>query len=253
MKILAIDTSGAAGSVVVSSDNDVLSEVSTTNVGTHSTWLMGAVSKALNESGVKKEALDYIALGTGPGSFTGLRIGVSTVKGLAWALDKPVIGVSVLRALATNAKESGKNVTICPVLDARKSEVYAALFNTRGNTRGNTTDKPLSGGIERVSEDLALTPAKLKELLKAEGCGEVLFLGSGIKRYAEELLAMAGEGVSVNLAPEELWHVSAVNISRIALRQLKAKKEEAATTALKLLPKYLRKSEAELKKKAALS
>ncbi len=244
MRLLAIDTSGTAGSVVVcGASGTLLAEVSATDVGTHSVWLMGAIDEALKKAKTTIDEIDYFAIGTGPGSFTGLRIGVSAIKGLAWTLKKPVIGLSVLEALAMNkeAELTESEALICPILDARKNEVYGALFKYEGNT------------LKRVTPDLAMSTGKLLELVKENGTGKkIYFLGGGLKRYADEISSDFKETVEVDILPVELWHLRALNISKLALGFLD--KDKAGTLAGKLydaselLPVYLRKSEAELRR-----
>src|SRR3972149_6110895 len=126
MKILGFDTSGASGSVALSEDGVLLAEIETPDVGAHSEWFFPAVASLLKENSVAMESIGLFAVGAGPGSFTGLRIGVSAVKGFAWTLGKKCVSVSTLQAMATNEMADGRR--ICPVLDARRKEVYAAVF-----------------------------------------------------------------------------------------------------------------------------
>jgi tRNA threonylcarbamoyladenosine biosynthesis protein TsaB len=182
------------------------------------------------------EDVDLLALGLGPGSFTGLRIGVSIVKGLAWAMKRPVVGVSTLKALAMNVRYS--DLTVCPLLDARKGEVYAALY------RRALRD----GGMEAVMDDCALKPEELIHRVigkggegeKGEKAGPTVFLGDGLRVYSEKIKEKIKDAI---VAPGFLWHVRGSNIAELALSG--GGKEISPD---KLTPVYLRKSEAELKK-----
>ncbi|MFQ5442292.1 MAG: tRNA (adenosine(37)-N6)-threonylcarbamoyltransferase complex dimerization subunit type 1 TsaB [Thermodesulfobacteriota bacterium] len=226
--MLAIDTSTTSGAVALFDGDILIAERTVGDVGTHADWLMQAIAALLDEAGAPVNDVGLFALSHGPGSFTGLRIGVSTIKGLAWAAGRPVAGVSTLEALAYNARYS--NLPVCPVLDARKKEVYAALFSFSG------------GGLARVlMPDSALTPVALFEFLEREGLSEkpVIFLGNGIKVYSEVIKKNVKRAI---FAPGHLWHVRASNIALIA-RQKGLK----GVSALDSAPVYYRKSEAELK------
>ena len=233
--ILAVDTSTTSGSMALVEDGRLVSEWTVGDVGTHADWLMRNIGRMLEGSSVTPEALDVLAVASGPGSFTGLRIGVSTVKGLAWALGKKVVGVSTLKALAMNLLYA--NGPVCPVLDARKKEVYAALY------------RPSGDGFEVLLPERAIQPAKLldeiEELFRAgELSAPVYFTGTGLTVYGKAVTERLSEA---RLAPEPLWHIRASSVARLAL-------EAAASGAVEpsaLSPVYLRKSEAELKAKKA--
>lgn len=223
--ILAIDSSSTSGSIALFEDGRLVSEWTVGDVGTHADWLTRNVSALLESSGREVTDVDLFALSVGPGSFTGLRIGVSTVKGLAWTTGRPVSGVSTLAALSMNLAYTGLHV--CPVLDARKKEVYSALYRVEGTRPVEVVpDGP------RSPEDL------VREVADKVSPKGVVFLGSGLNPY--------GEYFSENLpgasfAPEPLWHVRASCVARLAV--------DAGETAepAGLLPRYMRKSEAEIK------
>ncbi|MBI5902712.1 MAG: tRNA (adenosine(37)-N6)-threonylcarbamoyltransferase complex dimerization subunit type 1 TsaB [Deltaproteobacteria bacterium] len=223
-KILAFDTSSASGSVALMDGERLLCEWNSGDAGKHSNWLMPAIDGVLKSVGVRLADIDLYAVDTGPGSFTGLRIGVSTVKGLAWATGRKVVGVSTLEALALNLRYS--RMAVCPVLDARKGEVYAAVYRYAGN------------GMEAVMKDSALSPAALFERLNGVK-GPVVFLGNGLTVYSEEIKKNVDGAVA---APAALWSMRASNIAMLALeRALRA------VSPAGLGPLYLRKSEAEIK------
>jgi tRNA threonylcarbamoyladenosine biosynthesis protein TsaB len=228
LKILAIDTSTKAGSVALTENERVLAEANIRDSGAHAAWLLPAIDTLLRGLGMTPADVDLFAVAIGPGSFTGLRIGISTIKGLAWPLGKPVVGVSTLKAMALNF--AGSDAIVCPLLDARKREVYTALYRT---TKG--------GEVESLVEDSALTPdALFRRILTDFSTEDILFFGEGLKVYEKavsENLPRAG------FAPTSKWYVKAENVASLALAgdSIRLKPEE-------LSPLYIRKSEAELKR-----
>lgn len=203
-----------------------MSEWSVGNAGRHAIWLLPSVKAHLENAGLDIYQIDLFAVAIGPGSFTGLRIGISTVKGLAWPLGKKVVGVSTLAALAMNIPFSAR--LVCPVLDARKGEVYCALYDT-------------SQGFPRpVLEDSVLAPSALIAELSKRGLdgGAVVFIGSGLGVYSKEI----EEGVpGAVLAPG----FSLVRASVIGA--LGFERSNDAVGPSDLTPVYLRRSEAEIK------
>ncbi|HKZ46929.1 MAG TPA: tRNA (adenosine(37)-N6)-threonylcarbamoyltransferase complex dimerization subunit type 1 TsaB, partial [Thermodesulfobacteriota bacterium] len=152
MKILAIDTSASSGSIALLEDDQVIAELTTCTQKTHVERLLPLIKTLLSSINTKIEDVDGFALTTGPGSFTGLRIGLATIKGLAWSLNKPVVGVSTLEALAMNIPYSDK--PICPILDARKKEVYAGIYKCNDN------------GPTCIMDDATISPQLLIERIK---------------------------------------------------------------------------------------
>ena len=172
--------------------------------------------------------VDLIAVAHGPGSFTGIRIGVSTVKGLAWASDKKCVGVSTLEAMAWHGVSAGG--LICPVMDARRSQVYNALFETDGDGR------PV-----RLTEDRAVSLAELAGELKDYECAPLL-VGDGAKLTYDYL---TNEGIACRMAPANLLYQSAWGVGMAALGK-------EAGGADDLLPVYLRLSQAERERQERL-
>jgi len=228
--ILAIDTSGRSGSIALVDRGRLVAERTVGDAGPHAGWLPGNIAGICASNGITLNEIDLYAATAGPGSFTGLRIGLTTIKGLAWSLDKPVAPVSTLRALAMNAATAG--VPVCPILDARKSEVYTALYTFK------------NGEAEVLMEPVSIRPEALFENLNAlcPESGPVIFLGNGLCVYGE--LIQKGRKGAV-LAPEPLWIVRAYNVAALA-----GARGAESTTALALAPFYLRKSEAEIRLKA---
>lgn len=225
MKVLGINTATIFGSVGLVDAERVVGEYSLNIPITHSERLMISIDRLLADTRVRLEEIDGFSLALGPGSFTGLRIGVSTVKGLAFATGRPVVGVSTLEALAQNLFNSASE--ICPILDARKKELYAALF------RGNK-----SRGLTRLTPDMAISP---QDLIK-EIHGPVAFLGDGVEVYGNYLKRKLGRKASF-VAPE-LGYVRGAVVAHMGLKLiLKGKILDPAS----FIPHYIRRSEAEIK------
>lgn len=217
MLVLAVDTSSSSGSLALVRDGALVAELTVAEVGTHSEWLMRAVRDLLCAVSIDIKDIDLYAVDTGPGSFTGLRIGVSTVKALAWAQGKKVVGVSTLESIALNL--SYFSGAVCPVLDARKGEVYGAIYRFTASE------------AEPVLKDSLMAPEAL--YASAAGlCGPVIFTGPGLKTYAS---AIAVNVSSAIFAPEPLWHIRASNVASLAVKNF-----ASAVSPELLLPEYLR-------------
>ena len=182
MKILGIDTSTPIGSVALIDGDNLAAEHTLNIVQAHSSRLMPAIDTVLKWSDIAADDLDGCAVGIGPGSFTGIRIGVATIKSLCYALDKPIVGVSTLEAVAYNLRST--NGIICPLLDARRSEVYGAIFE---------------GGTEwqRLSEDLCLSLDAFLDRLDAHISPEhtINFVGDGLLTYGDAVREALGKRV----------------------------------------------------------
>jgi len=225
MKVLGIDTSTSCGAVGLIDDGEVLSDYLLNISVTHAERLLGAIGLVLREARCSIGDVDGWALSLGPGSFTGLRIGVSTVKGLAFATGKPVAGVSTLDALASQV--SPTPYLICPILDARKKEVYTAFYRYgEGNILG------------RQSDDQALRPEDLVKKIKKQ----TIFLGDGVRTYRDFLLHSLPSLAIFPVAPVHVPRGSTV--AKLGLDLLK--KEEHLNIST-FSPIYIRPSEAEIK------
>jgi tRNA threonylcarbamoyladenosine biosynthesis protein TsaB len=225
MKVLGIDTSTSCGSVGLTDDGEVIADYLLNISVTHSERLLGAIEFVLKEARCNIENIDGLAISIGPGSFTGLRIGVSTIKGLAFTTGKPVVGVSTLDALASQIATTP--YLICPILDARKSEVYTAFYRYE---KGNF--------LKRLSTDQTLPPEELVKRIKEQ----TIFLGDGIKTYGEFLLKSLPSLAIFPPAPLHIAHGSMVAKLGSELLQ-KGEYLDLATFA----PIYIRPSEAEIK------
>lgn len=223
MKILAVDTSSQAASCAILRDG-VLAGEFFCNVGlTHSQTAMPMVEALLGITGLAPADLDLLAVTTGPGSFTGLRIGISCVKGMALALDKPCAGISTLHALAAGLPLF--EGYIAPVMDARREQVYTALFRSQ------------SGALERLSPDAALSLEELRETL-APLDAPVLLTGDGSPLCHKAL----GDLPRLGLAPEGCRHQRALWAAVLAAGLAEQNQLLAAD---ELAPVYLRLPQAE--------
>lgn len=224
MQILAFETSAKTASVALMQDGKLLSE-SYQNTGlTHSQTLMVMAEDLLKQCGVDVSQLDAVAVANGPGSFTGIRIGVAAAKGLAWGAEIPCVGTSTLASMA-----AGLGVWqgyVCPVMDARRGQVYNALFHVD------------CGKYTRIRDDRAISLRDLAEDVK--NLAEPIFLvGDGsILCYN----ALSGMIPALVLPPEHRMHQRATGVALEAQRMLQCGE---CTDAAGLVPNYLRLSQAE--------
>ncbi len=225
MKILGIDTAVATGSVAIVEDDVLVAEMLLTSRQTHARRIMKVVDSLLSMTESSLSDLDGFAVSIGPGSFTGLRIGISTVKGLAFSVGKPISAVITLDALAHQFPYA--RTLICPILNARKGEVYTALY------RADET-----GAVARIS-DYAVIPPLDRVSRISEPC---LFVGDGISEYGP--LIKQKMGPLAHFAPPFLNTIRASVVASLGLKRLKNKEPDDAKT---LVPFYIRPSEAEIK------
>ena len=199
MMILALESSATACSVALTRDGNVLAQAFQHSGLTHSRTLLPMVDNVLNSCGESMEHVDVVAVAAGPGSFTGLRIGVATAKGLAWAEDKDCAACSTLESMAWPLAHMEGKLIVC-AMDARRSQVYNALFWATGD------------GLERLSEDRAISLADLAEEVKKFE-NEKIVVGDGAKLCYNTLSEM---GLSLTLAPEHLRMQSGWGVARAA-------------------------------------
>ena len=213
------------GGVALVEDDRVISEFSLNLQTTHSQRLLPTIVQLLESSDCPIELIDGFAVALGPGSFTGLRIALSSIKGLAMASGRPVVGVSTLEALSLNLYSSRH--LVCPLLDARKQEVYTALF--RFDQEEN---------LVKLKEESVIPP----EAILAEIKQTTVFLGDGADIYRDLIRERLGSRAL--FAPINLRYPRAVNVARLALPLFQKGETMEIDT---LIPTYLRRSEAELK------
>ena len=176
MKILGVDTSTPIGSVGLIDGENFVGEHSLNIEKAHSSRLMPAIDQILSWANLTVQELDACAVGVGPGSFTGVRIGVGAVKTLCYAIRKPIVGVSTLAAIADNLRYT--NGLICPILDARRNEIYGAIFH--GGER-----------LERKSDDLCVPMEAFLDRVS----DPAVFVGDGLRRYTDAILNRFGKNV----------------------------------------------------------
>ncbi len=225
MKILAIDSSGLVASVAVVTEEKLLAEYTVNNKKTHSQTLLPMINEVVKISELELREIDAIAVAGGPGSFTGLRIGSSTAKGLGFVLNKPIISVPTVDALAYNLY--GTDRLICPVMDARRSQVYTGIYEyNRDEFRVVVSQKAV--GIEKIADEL-------------NGLGrEVIFLGDGVEVYGEKLCNRMT--VPFSFAPVHLSKQRAAAVGALGIIYYNKGLTESADTHK---PVYLRLSQAE--------
>ena len=226
MVILAIDTSSKSACIALLRDDDILSEVFLNLDVNHSVVLLPALHHLLRLSRIEPDEIDLFACTMGPGSFTGLRVGASTVKGLALATGKPIAGVSSLEALAFNIE--GREIPVCPMLDARKGQVYTALYRTGQDY----TLETMKG--ERVTD--------VRQFLRGID-EEVIFVGDGSVKYADLIMEML-PGKSFFAAGCH-QHVRASVVGVLGRRKYV---EGDVLDSVTFAPVYIRPSDAEMKR-----
>lgn len=236
MKILAVDTCSKSCSVAASDSGHLVGEMTTLRRQTHSRHIMRMIDMALEMSGMAIEEVDAFGVTRGPGSFTGLRIGISTVKGLALAAGKPMVGVSSLEALAWPMSLS--DGLVCALLDAGKGEVYSACYRfTNGQFAVDSNLGPDKASGILLSAEKVIPPQEVLSGI-TEPCR---FVGDGARAYAD----MIGErlGDKARFPPDGYHVIRASSVARMAFVRLK---RGAADDIDDFIPKYIRKSDAEL-------
>lgn len=221
MKILSLDSTSVTASAAITENGKTLAENFINNGLTHSQTLMPLVEKTLAESGISIKDIDLFAVTNGPGSFTGVRIGIASVKGMADALNKPCFAVSTLEAIAEPLKN--ENCIACAVMDARCNQVYTAIFEN-----GN-----------RLCEDKAMLIDELGEELEKYN-KKIVFIGDGAKICYEKLNEKLE---NCEIASEDIRYIHASSIGRLA--EEKIANGENTINSAKLIPFYLRLPQAE--------
>jgi len=222
MKILALDSTAVAASVALCEDEILLGEYTIRNGNTHSETLLPMVESILRFFEITPNDIDLFATSAGPGSFTGVRIGAATLKGLAFATEKPCIGVSTLEALARNLDTV--DGIVCPVMNARRKQVYTAIFRIENRT------------MARLLPDSALPLSELDEILHGYSSEPIYLVGDGYDISVEALTC------PLSVTPERLRHQSAYSVAQTALAAYRA---GVRTTDVEMVPTYLRPSQAE--------
>ncbi len=221
MKVLGIETSGLVGNLAVCDSGRVVARKSYGKNFSHGKEIISSLESLFKEVNLEPADIDLIAVSTGPGSYTGLRVGVTCAKTLAYGLGKPVIDVPTLDVLVENVKDNSAK-TICPVLDAKRKSVYACIYDSSGNENKKSTDF------------LIISPDDLIEILPES----TLIFGDGIAPYRE---IFTQKNLTI-VEDEKLCIADAADVARLGLERY----EQGIRCEINALaPLYLRKSEAE--------
>lgn len=232
MKILGIDSSGLVASAAIADEKNIIAEFTVNNKQTHSQTLLPMIEKVVDMSGIELEQIDAIAIAAGPGSFTGLRIGLATAKGIGLALKKPVVSVPTLEGLAYRV--SVFDGIICPIMDARRNQVYTGIYKM---------DK---GNLVCLSEQKAVDIHEIMEELEKYD-EKVIFLGDGVEVQRETIEKEFKKEYC--FAPIHLSKQSAAAVAVLGdIYFNQGKAEDAAEHK----PIYLRKSQAEREREERL-
>lgn len=233
MYILALDSTAVTASAALWSDGSLMAQYMLNSGHTHSTTLLPMIRHMLETSGVSVDKIDCMACSVGPGSFTGIRIGIATVKGLAFGTDKPCIGVSSLEAMAYGMKSV--NGIVCPVINARRTQYYSALFRIQ------------DGAVTRLTEDEVILGADLDGIL-AEYDEPIYLTGDGYES-ARGFITYP----RLMYTPESCRWPTAFAVAEAAAYKLTHASPETVFTPEDLVPVYLRKTQAEREREERLA
>lgn len=225
MKLLAIESSGLVASAAIATENTLLAEYTVNFKKTHSQTLLPMVDEIVKMTGLDLKEIDAIAVSAGPGSFTGLRIGSATAKGLGLALSKPIVPVPTTQGIAANLY--GTDGIICPLMDARRNQVYTGLYRYNKD------------GFQIVEDQMAVLVDEIIEKVNTYG-EPVVYLGDGVEAFAEILSAKTT--VPFSFAP---IHCAKQRAGALAARAIELYKEGNIESADEHEPDYLRLSQAE--------
>lgn len=238
MRILALDSSGLVASVAVvdssESGEELIAEYTVNYKKTHSQTLLPMLDEVSKMIELDLSTVDAIAVAAGPGSFTGLRIGSATAKGLGLALNKPLIHIPTLEGLAYNL--CGSSDVVCPIMDARRGQVYTGIYRFED-------DKLIV-----LEDQMAISIEELGEKLKKYE-NKVVFLGDGVPVFKERLTDAIMKDREIAFAPANVNRQRAASVGALAIRYYEAGKIE---TAAEHQPDYLRVSQAERERKERL-
>jgi tRNA threonylcarbamoyladenosine biosynthesis protein TsaB len=242
MRILGVDTATSTASIAIVENGQILTEARYPREGStdrsgpksnHAEIVLPLIDSVLHRTGIGLPDFAGIAVSIGPGSFTGIRIGLSTVKGLAYGTGTPAVGISTLEAIA--ARVTNFEGIVCPLLDARKNEAYVALFRKDGNY------------LERMTEDAVVPVLSVFEKLRALGAPmPCLFIGDGVTAYRP--LIEKFSDLRIHIAEEQAMPSVAASVARLSERQFVA---DGAALLGDLVPIYLRRPECESRMKVA--
>lgn len=240
MKIIAIDSSGLVASVAIVEDDAVIAEYNVQYKKTHSQTLLPMLDEIKQMVDLDLSTIDAIAIAKGPGSFTGLRIGSATAKGLGLALDIPIVEIPTLDGMACNLY--GSDRMICPIMDARRNQVYTGIYDFLRNSAMEETEESVQYKLHTILPQCALSIEELAEKCN-ELNGEIIFLGDGVPVFREQLKSLMK--VPYGFAPAHMNRQRAAAFAILAFQYLKVGKTVPAAAHV---PEYLRLSQAEREK-----
>ncbi len=238
MRVLALDSSGLVASVAIVEDTpetgeaQTIAEYTVNYKKTHSQTLLPMLDEVVKMTETDLHTIDAIAVASGPGSFTGLRIGSATAKGLGLALDKPLIPVPTLEGLAYNL--CGVSGIVCPIMDARRGQVYTGIYRFEEGDRLTVLEGQMAVSVEELGEKLKTYEEK------------VTFLGDGVPVFRQVLTEQIMKGCETAFAPANMNRQRAASVGTLGLLYYKEGKTE---TAAEHKPDYLRVSQAERERK----
>lgn len=232
MRVLAVDTSTSVTAVAVTEGARVLAEDATPSQERHGAVILPRIQAVLASASLQLADVDLLAVGIGPGSFTGLRVGLATVKGLAFALAKPVCGVSSLETIACAALERAPQAAV--LIDAFKNEVYAGVY-------GRLAEDELEERTALFHASPAEAAARVIERL--DSTAPVIACGDGLRRYASEIMPLLGAQTRIAVGESALDVPGAAIVARLALRAFARSGPSDVAT---LEPAYVRGSDAKL-------
>ena len=225
MRILALDSSGLVASVAVAEEDNLIGEYTVHHKKTHSQTLLPMLDEVFRMVELDTKTIDAVAVAAGPGSFTGLRIGSATAKGLSYAWNVPIVEVPTVEALACNLYAT--DGIICPIMDARRNQVYTGIYRWE------------AGSLKIIADQMAAAIDELLERLqKTEG--GIIFLGDGVPVFGSHIQECLGERAC--FAPAHLMRQRA---GAVAVRGIEYYKQGRVVTAAEHKPEYLRLSQAE--------
>jgi len=225
MILLSADTSSAKFSIALSREGMLVDEFEAESLNSHSSSLLHEIEKLLSKNSYDISDIEGFCIGLGPGSFTGLRIGITTMRGLAFTLKKPIAGIPSIDSLSLNL--AGHKGRICPIIDAKQNKVYSRIYNCNGKK------------IEAKGTFLLLSIDDLLKKVK----GPTTFLGDGVGLYRDYISGKMGS--DAEFSPESTWYPKAAIIGRLGYDRLKAHKGD---NIFSLSPLYIYPKECQIRK-----
>ncbi|MCT4612703.1 MAG: tRNA (adenosine(37)-N6)-threonylcarbamoyltransferase complex dimerization subunit type 1 TsaB [Clostridia bacterium] len=228
MKVLALDTASKVSTVAIIEDNKLIGEFTVNSSKTHSKMLMPIIDEVLKYTETELDEIDYIAVSSGPGSFTGLRIGAATVKGIAHGKNIPIIGVPTLDGLAHNVIYT--DMYICPIIDAKRNEVFAAIYKSNKEK------------INMISEHELINIDELMFKLE-ELDSDIIFVGDAVEVQQDRIKELLGEKAIFGMHTVNMQKASSIGLAAFEYID-----QGIVNNYINFEPIYLKKSQAEIER-----